>query len=100
MTSYMSKKTKNTRAKIDRDVSLLKLFLQRMVEFRNVEEILLHNSMNVLESSPVFTVITKDGNDYEHTSQPQKTLRFLSSSSDKGEPSYKLCYKNHRIFIF
>ena len=55
---------KNTRVKTDRDVSLLKTFLQRKEELRNVEEI--HPAqLNELLSEFALTVRTKDGNDYE-----------------------------------
>ena len=42
---------KNTRAKTDGDVGLLKPFLQREVELRNIEKYLLINSMNCWASS-------------------------------------------------
>ena len=51
---------KNTKAKTDRDVSLLKLLLQRKVELRNVEEIP-PAQLNELLSEFVFTVRSKDG---------------------------------------
>ena len=73
---------KTTRAKIDREVSLLKPFLQKKVELRNVEEIP-PAQLNELLSEFVFTVKSKDGSDYEATSRPWKRLRVWSSSSDK-----------------
>ena len=73
---------KNTKAKTHRDVSLLKPLLQRKVELRNVEEIP-PTQLNELLSEFVFTVRSKDGNDYEATSRPRKRLCALSSSSDE-----------------
>ena len=57
---------KNTRVKTDRDVSLLKPFLQRKVELRNVNEI-----APAQLSEFVFTVRSKDG----HITAVEKTLR-------------------------
>ena len=75
---------KNTGAKPDRDVSLLKPFLQRKVELRNFEEIPLAKLSELL-SELVFIVRTEDENDYEHTSRPQRRLRVLSRSSDEDQ---------------
>ena len=58
---------KNTKAKTDRDVTLLKTFLQRKEELRNVEEIP-PAQLNELQSEFVLTVRTKDGNNYKPTS--------------------------------
>ena len=62
---------KSTRVKSDRDVSLLKPFLHRKVELRNVKE-LPPARLNELLSEFVFTVRSKDGNDYGATSRPWK----------------------------
>ena len=62
---------KNTRAKSDRDVNLMKPFLQRKVELRNVEEIP-PVQLNQLLSEFVFTVRNKDENYYEPMSLPWK----------------------------
>ena len=62
---------KNTRAKSDRDVDLMKPFLQRKVELRNVEEIP-PVQLNQLLSEFVFTVRNKDENYYEPMSLPWK----------------------------
>ena len=70
------------RTKNDKNVSLLKTFLQRKVELRNVEEIP-PAQLNEMLSEFALTVRTKDGNDYEPTSRPWKRLRVLSSSSDE-----------------
>ena len=51
---------KNTGAKTDRDVSLLKPFLQRKVELRDVEEIP-PAQLSELLSELVFIVRTEDG---------------------------------------
>ena len=59
----------NMRAKTGRDVSLLKPFLQRQVELRNVEEIP-SAQLNELMSEFVFTVRNKDGNEYEAATRP------------------------------
>ena len=61
------------RANTDRDVSLLKTFLQRKIELRDIEEIP-HAQVNEFLSEFVLTVITKDGNDYELTSQPWQSF--------------------------
>ena len=58
---------KNTRAKTDGDVGLLKPFLQREVELRNIEKIP-PDQLHELLSEFVFTVRSKDGNYYEATS--------------------------------
>lgn len=57
----------NTRAKTDRDVSLIKTFLQRKVELRNVEEIP-PAQLNELLSEFVLTVRIKGVNYCEPTS--------------------------------
>ena len=59
----MSKKTKNTS---DRNVSLLKTFLQREELLSTVEGIL-PSQLNELRSKFVLSVRTKDDNDYEPT---------------------------------
>ena len=59
----------NMRAKTDREVSLLKPFLQRKVELRNVGEIP-PAQLNELMSEFVFTVRNKDGNEYEAATRP------------------------------
>ena len=53
---------KNTRAKNDRDVSLLKNFMQRQVELRNFDEIPPAQLNELLSERVVLTVRTKDGN--------------------------------------
>lgn len=53
---------KNSRAKTNRDVSLLKTLLQRKVDFRNVGKIL-PALLNELLSKFVLNVRTKDGDD-------------------------------------
>ena len=53
---------KNSRAKTNRDVSLLKILLQRKVDFRNVEKIP-PVLLNELLSKFVLNVRTKDGDD-------------------------------------
>ena len=53
---------------------------QRKVGLRNVEEIP-PAKLSELLSEFVFTVRSKDGNDYEGTSRPWKRLRVWSSSS-------------------
>ena len=65
------------RGKTDRDVSLLKHFLQGKAELRNFEEVP-PAQLNELLNEFVFTVRSKDGNDYEPTSRPRKlkTLRL------------------------
>ena len=73
---------KNTRAKTDGDVGLLKPFLQRKVELRNIEKIP-PAQLNELLSEFVFTVRSIDGNDYEATSWPWKRLCVWSSRSDE-----------------
>lgn len=53
---------KNSRAKTNRDVSLLKTLLQRKVDFRNVEKIP-PALLNELLRKFVLNVRTKDGDD-------------------------------------
>lgn len=57
---------KNTMAKTDRDVSLLKTFVQRKVELWNVEY-MPPAQLNELPSEFVFIVRTDNGNDYQPT---------------------------------
>ena len=70
----------------NRDVSLVKPFLQRKVELINGEEIPPAQLSEFL-SEFVFNVRSKDGNDYEATSRPRKS-RVWSSSSDEDKGNY------------
>ena len=96
MTAQMSKKTKTTRAETDGDVSLLKPFLQRKVELRNVEEIPLAAQHNELLSEIVFTVRSENGNDYEATSRPRV---WSSSSSERLDQTRLDQTRSHTNFV-
>ena len=93
---------KNTKAKTDRDVSLLKLLLQRKVELRNVEEIP-PAQLNELLSEFVFTVRSKDGKMTtrpHHGREKDSVLWPAVLMKFKGELFHTNHFKRTAIFRF